>query len=83
MVNTTELMDAVEFGKVAGACLDVLEFESVSFEHLSAEQLPESFQRLRKSDKVILSPHVAGWTFESHVKLAQILAGKIAAILTA
>ena len=78
VVNTEAVMHALHAGKIVGAGLDVLEYESTSFEQLSAEELPEPFQYLRRSDRVILSPHVAGWTFESHRKIAEILANKIA-----
>ena len=64
-------------GKILGACLDVLEYESVSFEHLNTAYLSEAFQYLIRSDKVILSPHIAGWTFESNEKMASVLAEKI------
>ena len=62
---------------VLGACLDVLEYETKSFETISSEGLPEDFKYLAQSDKVILSPHVAGWTQESYVKLSSFLADKI------
>lgn len=81
VVNTAALVNALDAGKVMGAGLDVLEYESISFEQLSAEQLPEPFQQLRASDRVILSPHVAGWTFESHRKIAETLATKVANVL--
>jgi D-3-phosphoglycerate dehydrogenase len=76
-LKTRDLLKAIERGKVLGACLDVLEFESTSFEKLSKEDLPEDFRELTKSDKVILSPHVAGWTVESYEKLSLVLADKI------
>ena len=76
-VDTAALMDAIDTGKVLGAALDVLEYEKFSFENLDSESLPESFRRLIRSDKVILSPHIAGWTHESHFKMAQILVEKI------
>lgn len=82
IVDTTSLVSAIEQNKIIGAGLDVLEYESISFENLTADQLPEAFQKLRASDRVILSPHVAGWTHESHVKIAQTLADKISAALT-
>lgn len=77
VLNTADLVSAMEAGKVKGACLDVLEYEAVSFEDLQAETLPEPFKYLIKSDKVILSPHIAGWTHESNEKIARILAEKI------
>lgn len=75
--NTKDLVNAMRSGKVLGACLDVLEYELSSFEKLEADKLPKPFQYLVKSDKVILSPHVAGWTFESYRKLSTFLAEKI------
>ena len=76
-LNTSDLVSHLKSGKVAGACLDVLEFEMTSFENLDISALPESFQYLIKSDKVILSSHIAGWTHESNEKIAKILAEKI------
>jgi D-3-phosphoglycerate dehydrogenase len=58
--------------------LDVLEYEKASFENMFTDkQLPEAFQYLVNSDQVILSPHVAGWTIESKIKLAQTVVDKI------
>ena len=76
-VKTDDLVEALQSGKIRGACLDVLEYEKSSFENLDTEQLPESFQYLIQSDKVILSPHIAGWTDESYIKLSTFLAEKI------
>lgn len=77
-VVTADLVQALETGKVLGAGLDVLEYEKLSFETLFEEdKIPEAFQYLLESDKVILSPHIAGWTFESHEKLAQTIVDKI------
>jgi D-3-phosphoglycerate dehydrogenase len=62
-VKTSDLMDAIDSGKILGAGLDVLEFESKSFENFfstSMENMPEAFKRLISSNKVILSPHVGG-----------------------
>lgn len=76
-VNTADLVEGMKSGKVRGACLDVLEYELASFEKLEISQLPDAFQYLIKSDRVVLSPHVAGWTFESYRKLSSFLAEKI------
>ena len=76
-LNTSDLVNGLKSGKVLGACLDVLEYEKTSFEKLDSSKLPEPFQYLINSDKVILSPHVAGWTHESYVKLSTFLADKI------
>lgn len=74
-VKTQDLLDAIDEGKVRAAALDVLEFESLSFEDLKAS--PELISRLRNHDKLLLTPHIAGWTFESHFKMARILVDKI------
>lgn len=74
-LNTSDLLDAIDEGKVKGACLDVLEFEGASFESL--EKNNEVFKRLIESDRVILSPHIAGWTHESNYKLSDFLFKKI------
>jgi D-3-phosphoglycerate dehydrogenase / 2-oxoglutarate reductase len=76
-LNTADLVRNLKSGKVAGACLDVLEYEVTSFENIDITELPEPFQYLVQSDKVILSPHIAGWTMESNEKIARVLAEKI------
>ena len=79
-IITADLVDALKSGKVLGAGLDVLEYEKASFENMfTDDNLPEAFQYLIKSDQVILSPHVAGWTVESKIKLAQTVVDKIKA----
>ena len=35
------------------------------------------FRYLAQCDNVIMSPHIAGWTVESKIKLAQVLLDKI------
>ena len=82
-VVTKDLVSAIKSGKVLGACLDVLEYEKASFENFFSNEstLPEDFQYLISSDKVLLSPHVAGWTVESKIKLAETILHKVAAML--
>jgi len=76
VVNTGDLVAGLKSGKVRGAALDVLEYEADSFEALSSD-LPDDFKYLMTSDRVILSPHIAGWTKESNIKLAKVLVEKI------
>ena len=77
-VNTADLVDALQSGKILGAGLDVLEFEKSSFENMfDDEVLPAALSILLKLPNVIVTPHVAGWTFESHQKLAFTIATKI------
>ncbi len=76
VVDTSALVRALKEGKVKGAALDVLEFEDSSFEALSKD-LTADFRYLLESDHVLLTPHIAGWTMESNVKLASVLVEKI------
>lgn len=77
IVRTSALLNGLNTGKIKGACLDVLEYESASFEKtLSGDENPE-FNALLESDKVLFSPHVGGWSVESYFKLSDVLADKI------
>lgn len=77
-VVTKDLVAALKSGKILGAGLDVLEYEKASFETLFSERkMPKAFQYLIHSEKVLFSPHVAGWTIESKEKLAQTIVNKI------
>lgn len=73
-VDTHALVDGLNNGTLKGACLDVLEQEHTSFS--SVVPTPE-YNELAASKKVILSPHIAGWTVESHLKIAHVLFEKI------
>ena len=77
IVHTESLIKALESNKIKAAGLDVLEYESKDFESIFANQLPAAFQYLLTSDRVLLSPHVGGWTKESYFKLSDVLADKI------
>jgi len=76
-VNTKELVYGLKSGKVKGACLDVLECENASFEKLSKDRITSEMKYLINSEKTILSSHIAGWTEESNIKIAEILLQKI------
>ena len=76
-VVTSDLVKALESKKIRGAALDVMEYEKSSFETIFSSKIPKAFSSLLKADNVIFSPHVAGWTIESHRKLAQTIVDKI------
>jgi len=79
-IVTTDLVSALKSGKILGAGLDVLEYEKLSFEALFQEKnTPIAFQYLLKANNVILTPHIAGWTYESLERLAQVIVDKIKA----
>jgi len=77
-VVTEDLVSALIEGKILGAGLDVLEYEKASFEKLFSEKkIPVPLQELMLLENVILTPHIAGWTVESHQKLADTMASRI------
>ena len=74
VISFSVLNQALDQGIVRGAVLDVLENEK--FQKFSESQKTE-FERLAQRNNVIFSPHVAGWTFESYVKINEVLVQKI------
>lgn len=72
-----DLVEGLKSGKIAGACLDVLDIESSSFEKVEVSK-NEYFDSLINMDNVVLSPHIAGWSHESKLKMAEFLIYKIA-----
>jgi D-3-phosphoglycerate dehydrogenase len=81
-LNTNDLVAAMKRGKVKGACIDVFEYESVSFEQIENNEIPEALNYLIHSDKVVLSPHIGGWTHESNYKMSEMIATKMIKTLT-
>ena len=77
-VITEDLVAGLQSQKIIGAGLDVLEYETRSFSSIfNGDGLPSALQYLTEADHVLLSPHVAGWTRESHVKLATTIVEKV------
>ena len=77
-VVTEDLVEGLNSGKILGAGLDVLEYESSSFRSIFKKaNRPKALEHLLSAENVLLSPHVGGWTFESHRKLAQTILNKI------
>ncbi len=74
IVRTADLLDALKSGRVAGACLDVLESEQPT-EYTRQEKT--LYEELFALEHVILTPHVAGWTVESKQRIAEVLLKKI------
>ncbi|MFW2134749.1 2-hydroxyacid dehydrogenase [Chryseobacterium sp. TY4] len=74
-LKTSALVEALKSRKVKAAALDVLEYEKSSFEKLDVEN--DDLEYLLNSENVIVTPHIAGWTHQSKVKLAQFIVDKI------
>jgi D-3-phosphoglycerate dehydrogenase len=79
VLNTADLVRALQNGKVLGAALDVLEYEEQAFNVLELESLPAPFQYLRESEDVILTPHIAGISAEVMEAHARVLGEKVGA----
>ena len=77
IVNTANLIEGLNQGKILGAALDV--FENEKFYQLEGTDLAQ-MQNLTKRHNIILTPHVAGWTHTSHLYLSKILAEKLDAL---
>lgn len=76
ILKTSALVSALKSGKVKGACLDVLEYEESGFEKMNLYENAD-FEYLIKSEQVTLTPHIAGWTFQSYEKICRIIAEKV------
>ncbi|WP_342330404.1 2-hydroxyacid dehydrogenase [Pedobacter sp. FW305-3-2-15-E-R2A2] len=76
IVNTEAVLTAIKTGKILAAGLDVLEVEK--FPALADQRW---FSDLKNAGKVILTPHVGGWTFESYRKISEVLAEKLSSVI--
>lgn len=74
VIKLQTLHQAIENGKIRGAALDVLENEKL---RQFSEEQQHYFWQLKKSDRILFTPHVAGWTFESYEKINQVLVNKL------
>ncbi len=74
-VKTKDLVEGIQYGKIKGAALDVLEYEKSSFENI--DNTNKDLEFLLASERVIVTPHIAGWTVQSKEKLAQFIVDKI------
>lgn len=72
IVHTPSILKALDSGRLRGAALDVLETEKSP-----ALQEQSWYNDLITNEKVLLSPHVAGWTFDSYKRISEVLAEKL------
>ncbi len=78
VVHIPALLRALESDKIRGAALDVLPYEQKFFgDQTDLKKWPDEFRTLVRHPRVILTPHIAGLTHESNVKLARTAARKI------
>jgi D-3-phosphoglycerate dehydrogenase len=74
VISFDTLNKALDRGILNGAALDVLENEKVK---KFTEKQKDEFEQLATKANVLLSPHVAGWTFESYEKINKVLVENI------
>lgn len=74
VIKTSDLIEAIKLGKVLGVALDVLENERIN---TLGEEEKRVFEWLKSSDKVVLSSHIAGWTYESYERISEVLVQKL------
>jgi D-3-phosphoglycerate dehydrogenase len=76
--NTADLIEGIKSGKIRGAGLDVFENEKPA---TFSPQERSVFEELGRRGNVVMTPHIAGWTYQSKFKLAEIMAKKIILLL--
>lgn len=79
VVNQSAVVEHLKNGTLKGAALDVLENEKL---HTLTESQQQVFEYLAQAENVILTPHIAGWTHESYVKINEVLVEKISKLVT-
>ncbi len=74
----SDLVALLKNGTLKGAALDVLENEKIN---KMTDKDRWVFDELIQLPQVVLTPHVAGWTYESYYKINEILTEKIKKII--
>lgn len=74
VVNTESVLKWIKSGKINQFATDVLENEILSS---FTEKEKHIFDTLLSTNQVIITPHVAGWSYESYFEIADILSEKL------
>ena len=75
VVNTKDLINGLKQGLISGACLDVLENED--FDNYSDEE-NTLFNEMIATGRVLITPHIAGWSHTSEKAIYRLLLKKLA-----
>lgn len=74
VTNTDAVIAAIRDNKIAGAALDVLENEKLELYNTDERA---RLDWLLARPNVIITPHIAGYTYEASYKMAKVLADKL------
>lgn len=74
VLQTADIFPFLESRRIKGIALDVLENEKL--DRLSEEQ-GEALKKLQKYNNIILTSHIAGWTQESKLKIAETIIHRV------
>ena len=72
IVNEADLAEAIDNGTIAGAATDVYEQEPVPYDH--------PYLRMRKKERIILTPHVGWASVQARKRLAEIIIDNIKSV---
>ena len=74
VVHTAALIQALKQHKISGAALDVLENEKLET-YTKTEKAQLNF--LLKDERVLITPHIAGYSNEAYLKMSQVIVNKL------
>lgn len=78
IMKTQDVLKGLEKGKIKAAAFDVLENEKPTTWNTEEKVL---FQHLIQSKRVVITPHIGGWTYSSYRKISEVLLAKIETLL--
>lgn len=74
IISNETILTLLDRGSLLGVGLDVLENEKLN---KLTEKERQEFEELAHSDRVILTPHVAGWSHESYRRINEVIIEKL------